>query len=128
MKENILQQIAQVNSESHLLRLKELLISFAQEMASKEENRVQKDKRLIAQINKTALPIAQLERCNNLLMKMKFATLTDTEHQELLTITTHEETLRVQRVKHLIELAQLRQISLLQLMSDLELTPQATKR
>ena len=49
-------------------------------------------------------------------------TLSDVEHKELLVLVELEEKIRGKRLKYLIQLAQLRNITLPQLMKNLELT------
>ncbi len=50
-------------------------------------------------------------------------TLTETEYQELLELSDRIEILAAQRVEALAKLAQLRQVSLLQVMADLGIKP-----
>jgi hypothetical protein len=121
LKYNIIQEVTQFKSEWVLLKLKQILKELAQEDAQTSEDIVQKDKILISKINQTALSLPKIERCNALLQQMELSTLTDVEHQELMTLVEEEETLRTVRVKYLIELAQLRNITLPQLMENLGL-------
>ena len=53
--------------------------------------------------------------------KLEAETMTDAEHAEFMRLATLEEKLRNQRVKYLIELSQLRAVSLPQLMVTLGL-------
>jgi hypothetical protein len=119
LKEKVLQQVAQVDNEWQLVRLKQLLAAFAQENAPNRTDVALQDKVLMSKINQTALPIVLVERCNALLLKQEFSSITELEHRELMALITQEEELRVQRAKYLIELAQLRNISLQQLMLKL---------
>jgi hypothetical protein len=119
LKYNIIQEVTQFKSEWVLLKLKQILKELAQEEALKSEDIVQKDKILISKINQTALSLPKIERCNVLLQQMELSTLTADEHQELMALVEEEETLRTVRVKYLIELAQLRNITLPQLMENL---------
>ena len=48
-------------------------------------------------------------------------TITDTEYAELMQLTEEEEVIRCERLKYLVELAQLRAISLPQLMTNMGL-------
>jgi hypothetical protein len=121
LKYNIIQEVTQFKSEWVLLKLKQILKELAQEEAQKSQDIVQKDKILISKINQTGLPLPKIERCNALLQQMELATLTDVEHQELMALVEEEETLRTLRVQYLIELAQLRNITLSQLMENLGL-------
>jgi hypothetical protein len=108
-----------VDNEWQLVRLKQLLAAFAQENAPNRTDVALQDKVLMSKINQTALPIVLVERCNALLLKQEFSSITELEHRELMALITQEEELRVQRAKYLIELAQLRNISLQQLMLKL---------
>ena len=125
-----LQVQAEMNAQSLLMTVAQLplneLEQFIHELnrlltRKKSEEIVQKDKRLISKINQTALSLPKIERCNALILQMEFATLTETEHQELMLLVEEEEKLRAERVKYLIELAQLRNLTLPQLMETLGL-------
>ena len=63
------------------------------------------------------------KRFNHLLFKRKNETLTDIEYQELLELTTYMENLKVQRLKYLIELSKIRNISLDELIKQLDFKP-----
>ena len=80
-----------------------------------------REKTLLSKINKTVLGKNLRERYKILAYKLENDTLTDIEHIEFIRLTTKDEKLRNERVKYLIELAQLRSISLFQLMDNLEL-------
>ncbi|EDN65677.1 hypothetical protein BGP_5582 [Beggiatoa sp. PS] len=62
-------------------------------------------------------------RYDELIAKRLAETLTTHEYQELLTLTEQIEQFEAKRVKTLAELAQLRQISLGQLMNELNIQP-----
>jgi hypothetical protein len=125
-----LQVQAEINAQSLLRTVAQLplneLEQFIQELnrlltRKKSEEIVQKDKSLISKINQTALSLPKIERCNALILQMEFATLTEAEHQELMLLVEEEEKLRVERVKYLMELAQLRNLTLPQLLEKLGL-------
>ncbi|MCI0397381.1 MAG: hypothetical protein L0322_20930 [Chloroflexi bacterium] len=69
------------------------------------------------------LPAPLKERYDELVAKLRAETLTPKEHEELLQLTDQVEQFEAQRVKHLIELASLRHVSLEQLMTDLGIHP-----
>lgn len=73
---------------------------------------------LLQQINQGLSPEQQL-RYAELIEKRLAETLTPAEHQELMQLNQLVEQLNVTRVKNLISLAQLRQITLPQLMAEL---------
>ncbi len=55
--------------------------------------------------------------------KLELENLSESEHKEFTDLVTEEENYRNERVKYLIELAQLRAVSLPQLMTNLGLNP-----
>ena len=73
---------------------------------------------LLLKINHGLLPDIQ-QRYDELVAKRKAETLTPDEHQELLGLISQIEKLDVERIKHLVDLARLRGISLIELMKDL---------
>jgi hypothetical protein len=73
---------------------------------------------LLVQINQGIPP--DLHQCYQALAEKRDAeTLTETEYQELLGLSDRIEILAAQRVEALAKLAQLRQVSLLQVVDDL---------
>ena len=80
-----------------------------------------KDKFLLLKINQTVLPEPVMERYIALQDKMEIENLNDSEYQELLNLVNQEEKLRNKRFKYLLELAQLRSLSLTKLMNYLGL-------
>ena len=74
-------------------------------------------------INNTVLDTAKTERYQVLVEKLELGTMTDEEHTEFDILATREEKLRNQRVKYMIELAQLRSVTLPQVMESLGLIP-----
>ena len=79
------------------------------------------EKILLSKINQTALPSKKAERYAFLVQKLEADTMSETEHAEFMLLVAQEETLRNERVKYLIELAQLRNMPLLTLMEKLDL-------
>jgi hypothetical protein len=73
---------------------------------------------LLSKINQGLPPDIQ-QRYGELVAKRKAETLTPDEHQELLGLVGQIEKADVERIKHLIDLARLRGISLTALMKDL---------
>ena len=78
---------------------------------------------LLGKINETALGLEKTLRYQLLIQKLESSTITDTEHAELMQLTDEEEVIRYERLKYLIELAQLRAITLPQLMEKMGLNP-----
>lgn len=87
----------------------------------KEADPKYQEKALLHKINQTVLPDKKAERYALLMQKLEPDTMTESEHNEFMNLVTEEEALRNERVKYLIELAQLRNISLLTLMNSLGL-------
>jgi hypothetical protein len=82
-----------------------------------------RDKALLLKINQTVLPELSMERYIFLQDKMELENLSESEYQELLILVTQEEKIRNKRFKYLLELSQLRGISLSELMHNLGLNP-----
>jgi hypothetical protein len=79
------------------------------------------DKILLRKINETALTESLMERYISLQEKMELDNLSDAEYQELLSLVDKEEKIRNKRFQYLLELSQLRAISLTELMNNLGL-------
>ncbi len=84
----------------------------------------QPEAELLQQINH-GLPEATQHRYNELRAKLNAATITPEEHQELLALVDTIEQADADRLQHLIELSQLRQVSLPNLMHQLGIHPPA---
>lgn len=82
-----------------------------------------RERQLLYKINNTVLDAAKTEHYQVLVEKLELGTMTDAEHTELDILANQEEKLRNQRVKYMIELAQLRDVSLPQVMESLGLIP-----
>ena len=82
-----------------------------------------RDKALLLKINQTVLPELAMERYIFLQNKMELENLSESEYQELLILVIQEEKIRNKRFKHLLELSQLRGVSLSELMNNLGLNP-----
>ncbi|MDX2098877.1 MAG: hypothetical protein SFW36_13965 [Leptolyngbyaceae cyanobacterium bins.59] len=79
---------------------------------------------LLKQINQ-GLPEALQSRYNELNIKLRAETLTAQEHQEFLSLIDLVEQADADRLQHLIELAQLRQVTPPELMQQLGIHPPA---
>jgi hypothetical protein len=77
---------------------------------------------LLQQIN-LGLPPETWQQYHQLIDKRQAETLTPEEHTQLINISTHLETLNVQRIQALIQLATLRQQPLPELMESLGINP-----
>ena len=67
----------------------------------------------------------QIERYHNLFEKIEASSATEAEYAEFELLANQEEKLRNQRVKYMIELSQIREVSLSKVMELLGLNPLA---
>jgi hypothetical protein len=84
-------------------------------------DKAKRDKFLLRKINETVLPEPTMTRYIGLQEKMELENLPDAEYQELLSLVDKEEKIRNKRFQYLLELSQLRGISLTELMNYLGL-------
>jgi hypothetical protein len=89
----------------------------------KTQDKTLRERQLLHKINLTVLDDAKVNRYHVLVEKLELSTMTDAEHIEFDILANQEEKLRNQRVKYMIELAQLRAVSLSQVMESLGLIP-----
>jgi len=79
---------------------------------------------LLQKINQ-ALPAEMQQKYNNLSAKMRSQTITPEEHQDLLKLIDVVEKADGDRLQNLIQLSHLRNISLAELMEQLQIYPQS---
>ncbi len=119
---NHIQQLLGNFSDLPLKDLELFLKELNSIVAKKRITDLQKrEKLLLRKINESILNEKLLERYIDLQTKMELETLTDLEHQELLCLVEKDEKIRNKRFQNLIELSQLRSISLPELMQKLGL-------
>jgi hypothetical protein len=87
------------------------------------QDKALRERQLLHKITNTVLDTAQRERYPILVEKLELGTMTDAEHVEFDLLGSKEEKLRNQRVKYMLELAQLRAVNLSQVMESLGLKP-----
>ena len=87
----------------------------------KSTDKTYQDRVLLKKINQTVLGETKTKRYQLLVQKMEIETISDLEYNEFMQLAEHEEAIRYERLKYLVELAQLRSISLPKLMVDLGL-------
>ena len=85
----------------------------------KTNDKAHLDRVLLSKINKVILPKGKTERYMSLHIKLEAETISESEYQEFMDLVAQEETLRNERVKYMIELSQLRGITLPQVMNSL---------
>ena len=78
---------------------------------------------LLFNISQGIVPETTRTRCTKLTQKARQEGLTDAEQTELEALIDEIELLNAERMAHLVQLAQLRQLPLDQLMSELEIEP-----
>jgi hypothetical protein len=91
----------------------------------KTNNKPYQERTLLTKINQSILPKSKIERYIALHHKLESETLSESEHSEFMDLVEQDEAHRNQRVKYMIELAQVRNITLPQLMQTLGLNPSA---
>lgn len=84
----------------------------------------QPETELLQRINQ-GLPESTQRRYNELRTKLETGTITPAEHQELLALVDIVEQADAERLQHLIELSQLRQVALNDLIHQLGIRPPA---
>ncbi len=84
----------------------------------------QSEAELLQRINQR-LPESTQRRYNELRTKLETETMTPEEHQELLALVDIVEQVDAERLQHLIELSQLRQVALNDLIHQLSIRPPA---
>jgi hypothetical protein len=89
----------------------------------KTQDKALRERQLLHKINLSVLDDKKVNRYHVLVEKLELGTMTDAEHIEFDILANQEEKLRNQRVKYMIELAQLRAVSLSQVMESLGLIP-----
>jgi hypothetical protein len=89
----------------------------------KTKSKVRQEKRLLAKINQTILNPIQRQRYQILSKQFALEVIQPSEYAELSLLAHEDEALRNERVKYMIELSQLKAISLPQLMQELGLKP-----
>ncbi|MCD4693555.1 MAG: hypothetical protein K8R79_11615 [Calditrichales bacterium] len=88
----------------------------------KAPNLPKRETKLLQKINR-GLPATLQKRYDELTVKLRSETLEAIEHQELLKLIEQTELADAERMKHLIELAGLRNVSLDVLMNQLDIHP-----
>jgi hypothetical protein len=87
----------------------------------KATNKTYQERLLLRKINETNLGEVKTKLYQNFIQKLEMETISDSEYAELMQLTEEEELIRYERLKYLVELAQLRSITLPQLLDNLGL-------
>ena len=105
-------ELKEVSKQTALLHARHLAPSLPQEEAE-----------LLLKINQGIIPEEIRARCATLTEKSRQGSITDEEKAELIVLVDQIELLNAKRIEYLVQLAQLRQITLSALMDELELKP-----
>ena len=87
----------------------------------KSTDKMYQDRLLLRKINETILGATKTKRYQLLVQKLEAETISDSEYKEFMQLAEEEETIRYERLTYLVELAQIRSITLPQLMENLGL-------
>jgi hypothetical protein len=87
----------------------------------KTTDKTYRERFLLGKINQTVLAKEKIERYQLLVRRLEVETISDVEYTEFMKLTDLEEQIRLERMTYLLELAQLRSITLPQLMTNLGL-------
>ncbi len=91
----------------------------------KTSDKSYRERFLLGKINQTVLEKEKIVRYQFLVQKLEAETISDVEYTEFMELTDEEEQIRLNRMTFLVELAQLRSMSLPQLMDSLGLNRSA---
>jgi hypothetical protein len=105
-------ELEQVAHHTAVLKARQVVPSL-----SKEETE------LLLKMNQGVVPEEVRQRCGVLNAKARQGTITDQEHKELMNLVDQIELLNAERIGYLIRLAELRQMSLEEVMQALEIRP-----
>jgi len=115
----IFQSLSILNVNELDLLMQEILVLRRQKMPSVL---TKSETELLRNINAGAPTVIQ-RKYNSLVKKRSDETLSDEEYSELLKLTSYMESLNVKRLANLIELANLRNVSLDELIEQLQIKP-----
>jgi hypothetical protein len=105
-------QLDQLALETSLVRARRIAPSLTDEETA-----------LLQAIQNSHIPSEMQQRCGELSAKQRETHLTDPEQQELATLIDHIEIINAQRIAYLIALAELRHLSLDEVITQLEIKP-----
>ena len=91
----------------------------------KSTDKTYQDRLLLRKINETILGATKTKRYQLLVQKLEAETISDSEYKEFMQLAEQEEVIRYERLIYLVELAQIRSITLPQLMENLGLNRSA---
>ena len=114
----LMQDIAQMpipEMERFVQQVNELIIQ------KKTTDKSYRERFLLGKINQTVLSKEKILRYQKLVQKLEAETISKAEYKSFMKLTEEEEEIRYERLTYLVELAQLKSITLPQLMDNLGL-------
>lgn len=114
----LMQDIAQMpipEMERFVQQVNELIIQ------KKTTDKSYRERFLLGKINQTVLNKEKILRYQKLVQKLEAETISKAEYKSFMKLTEEEEEIRYERLTYLVELAQLKSITLPQLMDNLGL-------
>lgn len=117
---NLLQNVAQMSVPELETLVKDINALLRRK---KTQDKVFRERQLLHKINRTVLNATQTARYQFLVEKLELSSITEAEQIEFEALAYEEEKRRNQRVKYMLEVAQLRGVTLPQVMSSLGLIP-----
>lgn len=123
---NVTPRLAEAYNQAPAPRRKKVLLAIKQALQESESTKAprlsKKETELFLIINQ-GLPADQQQRIEALTEKMEFESITDAEHKELLQLTDAMESAQVKRLKAVVELAKVRNVSLDEMLRQLGWEP-----
>ncbi len=123
---NIDPRLAEAYNQAPAPRRKKALLAIKQalqELVETKAPRLSKKETELFLIINQGLPVDQQKRIEELTEKMEFESITDAEHAELLQLTDAMEGAQVKRLKAVVELAKVRNVSLDEMLRQLGWEP-----
>ena len=117
------QELLKATQQLDIAELKEFMAELSAVYAQKQTPHLtKKETELLQKINQS-IPITLWQPYKKLVAQRKEGALTQSEHEELLRLSDQIERLHAERIGYLVELAQLRNVSLTELMDELGIQP-----
>lgn len=117
------QELLKATQQLDIAELKEFMAELSTVYAQRQTPHLsQRETELLKKIN-DGIPLTFWQPYKQLLAKRDAGSLADTEHKELLHFSDEMERLNAERIGYLVELAQLRNVSLTDLMDELGIQP-----
>lgn len=117
------QELLKATQQLDIAELKEFMAELSTVYAQKQTPHLtKKETELLQKINQS-IPVTLWQPYKKLVAQRQEGALTESEHKELLRLSEQIERLNAERIGYLVELAQLRNVSLTELMDELGIQP-----